>query len=186
MAVMISPAFRPARLQAGLLGAAAAVNGVDIRAVRHVVVLRGAVRNGLQRDAELGAVGHGAVFHEVVCDGHGVIDRDGEAQTLHAGGAVFCGHDADDLPCGVVHRTAGVAGVDGGVDLEHVDAAVGSVGGGNGAVERADHAARHGELHTVSPTAMLSLSPKVTGVTPLASILSRAMSLSSSTPTMVA
>ena len=37
-----------------------------------------------------------------------------------------------------------------------------------------------------SPTAMLSLSPKVTGVTPLASILSRAMSLSSSTPTMVA
>ena len=33
---------------------------------------------------------------------------------------------------------------------------------------------------------MLSLSPKVTGVTPLASILSRAMSLSSSTPTMVA
>ena len=40
--------------------------------------------------------------------------------------------------------------------------------------------------YTVSPTAMLSLSPKVTGVTPLASILSRAMSLSSSTPTMVA
>ena len=69
MAVMMSPAFRP------VLGAAAAVDGVDIRAFRHVVVLRGAVRNGLQRDAELSAVGHGAVFHEVVCDGHGVIDR---------------------------------------------------------------------------------------------------------------
>ena len=65
-----------ARLQAGLLGAAAAVDGIDIRAVRHVVVLRGARRDGLQRDAKLSAVSHGAVFHQVVCDGHGVIDRD--------------------------------------------------------------------------------------------------------------
>lgn len=86
------------------------------------------------------------VFHEIVCNGHSVIDRDGEAQTLHAGGAVFRGHDADDLTGGVVHRAAGVAGVDGGVDLEHVDAAVGAVRGGDRAVERADHAARHGEL----------------------------------------
>ncbi len=85
---------------------------------------------------------HSSVLHQVVEYGFGGVDGNGEADT----GALADlrgdhGIDADHLPPGIQQRSAGVAGVDGGVGLDRlVD---------EGAVRRlhradgADNAARH-------------------------------------------
>jgi len=69
------------------------------------------------------AAAHAAVLEELRDDEFCGVDSDGEAEALrgHDGGGV----DADDLAARVDERTAGVAGVEGGVGLDaFTDAAV--------------------------------------------------------------
>src|SRR5205085_4103098 len=72
-----------------------------------------------------------------VGDGPGLVDGNGEADVLGPVGGDG-GVDADDLTGRVDQRPAGVAGVDGGVGLDHAGEVV------DRAVEGGDDAARHG------------------------------------------
>ena len=74
-------------------------------------------------NAEGGLIRHLAVFHNVRDNGLHIPDGNGEAQTLHSGigiAGILGGHNAHHLAVQVHQRAAGVAGVDGGVHLDHV------------------------------------------------------------------
>ena len=78
-------------------------------------------------------------------DAGSIVDGDGKANAFHAGVTVFRGHHANHFAPGIVHRAAGIAGVDSGVDLEHVDG-IRAFPGLDGPVKGADVAGAHGEL----------------------------------------
>src|SRR5690606_32342996 len=64
---------------------------------------------------------HFALFAQLLVDDLCLVGGDGEADALETAGAAGDGRvDADDLPADVDQRPAGVAGVDGGVDLDEV------------------------------------------------------------------
>ncbi|CAN4032706.1 NADAR domain-containing protein, partial [Dysosmobacter welbionis] len=111
------------------------------------VLLGHAAGQGADGGAQIGLVAHIAVGHDVLDHADDVIDGDSEAQALHtlAGAAVagvFGGHDTHHLAVAVQQRTTGVAGVDGGIGLDHIEGRAVHV---DGAVHAGDHAAAHGE-----------------------------------------
>lgn len=132
-------------LDAGLLARAAGGDVYDVHAGREAVILGGHAVNVLAGDAEGRVAGLGveAALAGDYAVGYPdrVVDGDREAEALGAVLIALGGDDADNLAAGVVHRTAGVAFVDGGVDLEHGH---GAFLGGDESVGGGDHATGHG------------------------------------------
>src|SRR5699024_4323583 len=130
--------------------------GLCCRGVGHHLVHLGTDPGGIpdlrrtvgEGHAQVGVLG-GTVLDQLVGDGGGQVDRDREAQTdaavgLPAGGDR--GGDPDDVPGAVEQRTTGVAGVDGGVDLDGVGdhlLPVELVSGGHRPVQGGDDAGGH-------------------------------------------
>ena len=140
------------RLQSRLGGAGAVLHCGHIDTQHRVgdaVLLRYRGRHGHAGNAHVGLSGNIAVLDQVGDDVLHIVDGDGEAQALHigagAGGAVFGGGDADDLPVAVEQGAAGVARVDGAVGLKHVHrGGVIAGAGGNEPVQSGDEAVGEG------------------------------------------
>ena len=97
-------------------------------------------------DAHVGVGCDLAVFHDILEHVEHIVNGDGEAQALGggavAGGGVLGGDDAHHLSVGVEEGPAGVAAVDGGSDLDHVEGGAVYV---DLPVEAGDNALAHGE-----------------------------------------
>src|SRR5215472_13816317 len=111
-----------AGLEAGFIGGAAGLNGLDEHAVLEVIdTVDRAGEALLELDADGAADDLVAGADEVVVDGDDGIGGHCETDALVAGRlGVDRGIDADDFAVHVEQRAAGVAGVDGGVGLDEV------------------------------------------------------------------
>ena len=101
----------------------------------------------LHDHAHVGVAGDLTVLHDVLEHTQHVVDGDGEAQSLGSGapavgGGGLGGDDAHHLAVAVEEGAAGVAGVDGSVDLDHVKGGAVEV---DLPVEAGDDAPAHGE-----------------------------------------
>ena len=131
---------------ARLFGTGAGLDIEDICAFGHTVIVgidRGVA--GVDRDAEIGFPGNVALGDKVVCDVNRIVYRDGKADAFDVVFTGLCGNDTDDLTGGVVHGTAGVAGVYRCVKLEHIYCGLIAVDR-DAAVEGTYAARRHGEV----------------------------------------
>ena len=119
-----------AGLDAALVGGPAGLHLLDEHAVLESVdAIDGAGEAGAERDADRPARDFVAGADEVVVDGDDGVGRHGEPDALVAGGLrVDGGVDADDFAVHVEQRSAGVAGIDGGVGLDEVLELAGDAG----------------------------------------------------------
>ena len=134
-------------LKASLFRGAARLDRADEHALRDIVavLLRHLCGHVLRCDANVRLVGHIAVGHNVLDHGEHIVDGDGEADALNGGvgvARILRGHNADDLAVAVEERAAGVAGVDGAIDLDHVEGLAVHI---DRAVHAGDDALRHRE-----------------------------------------
>lgn len=119
----------------------------------HIGPLRDAVADSLagdflQKNAHVGLAGDVAMLHDIADHLHHIVNGNGEAQALHTGGGGIAGGqlgggDAHHLSVEVEQGAAGVAGVDGGVGLNHVHH--GAVAHGDAPVHGGDIPAGKGE-----------------------------------------
>ena len=107
----------------------AGVDARDVNALRQTVIDAVGGRERLAVDADGGTAGDIALLDQLVDDGLGRIDRDGEADALdRRGRGIEVAHlhriDADDLPVAVDERPAGIAVIERGIGLDQVHRAV--------------------------------------------------------------
>ena len=110
-------------------------------------------RHVVHADAEV-AVVHGAVLDDRLGRSARDLRGNGEAGAgKRAAAGDDEGVDADQFAVGVHERAAGVAGIDGRIGLDEVAGLARIVAVGIGAIERADDAARDGELEVAEGAA---------------------------------
>ena len=125
-----------------------AVDVVNLQTCRNALALVG-TGNGDAGDAELDSAFDITVVDEVGDDFLDLDGGNGEAHALIAGSGNLGGVDADDLAVHIDQRTAGIAGIDGGVGLDIAHGAGGfGVFGVDDSVHAGDNAQRDraGEL----------------------------------------
>ena len=136
-----------AQLQPCLIPGAAVLHGVNEHALGGIdlILCRHLLGHGAGGDGHIGLIADGAVLYDVFDDGLHIVDGNGEAQPLHRGigvAGVLGGHDAHHLAVQVHQGAAGVAGVNGGVHLDHVEGGALHV---DGTVHAGYDALTHGE-----------------------------------------
>ena len=128
-------------LDTGLLCRAAGFYALDVGTGGQVVPGSLFLVHADDADAQIGA-GHITVVDQIGEHGGHVVNGNGEADALNAGAGiggagVLGGGDANHLAVHVEQGAAGVAGVDGGIGLNHADGG-GAAAGGNLPVDAAD------------------------------------------------